>query len=652
MTSGTARPRRRRAGALATTLVLGATAACSSVPGLGPDPLEGAEDFATSLASALEAKDLGPLPVASDTEPDDGGPAALTAIVEGMGEREPTVTLDRVEEAAADPEEGTTDDADPTTTAIAHLDWSWQVGAGTWSYTTEATLHGEDGDWALAWEPSVVEPSLTGKEVLDVDIIRPRRGDILGAGDQPLVTLRDVVRFGVDKTKVNQRQAVAAAREVAAILDIDRATYVDRVRKAGEKAFVEAVVLRDGEARPVLRNGRYDAIEGAVALGTQLPLAPSRTFAAPILGTYGPATAELIEKSEGALQAGDSVGLSGLQARYEEQLAGTPGTEVDAVAPDGAERELFRDSVQEGTPLRTTLDFDAQTLAESALEDVGPASALVAIKPSTGAVLAAASGPGSEGYNTATFGQYAPGSTFKVATVLALLRAGLSPQSQVRCPPTVTVDGKQFKNYDHYPSSGLGEIPLRAAFANSCNTALIGARDEIEPADLAAAAAALGLGVDHETGFPAYFGQVPEPESDTEAAADLIGQGKVLASPMAMAAVAASVVEGEAVLPRLIRDLEVEHTTPDQPLKPKEAQALRTLMRAVVEQGSGRFLADVPGPPVLAKTGTAEYGDGDDTHAWMIAAQGDLAVAVFVETGESGSRTAGPILEAFLRGMR
>jgi hypothetical protein len=57
---------------------------------------------------------------------------------------------------------------------------------------------------------------------------------------------------------------------------------------------------------------------------------------------------------------------------------------------------------------------------------------------------------------------------------------------------------------------------------------------------------------------------------------------------------------------------------------------------------------------VIAKTGTAEFGTGEDlqTHAWMIAAQGDLAVAVFVEVGSSGSGTAGPILEGILRAAR
>jgi len=74
------------------------------------------------------------------------------------------------------------------------------------------------------------------------------------------------------------------------------------------------------------------------------------------------------------------------------------------------------------------------------------------------------------------------------------------------------------------------------------------------------------------------------------------------------------------------------------------------MMRAVVTEGSGRVLSGVEPPSVIAKTGTAEYGPVSNlkTHAWMIAAQGDLAVAVFVNDGDSGSGTAGPLLKAFL----
>ena len=70
-------------------------------------------------------------------------------------------------------------------------------------------------------------------------------------------------------------------------------------------------------------------------------------------------------------------------------------------------------------------------------------------------------------------------------------------------------------------------------------------------------------------------------------------------------------------------------------------------MRAVVTEGSASILQDLPGEPG-AKTGTAQYGDGSQSHAWMIATQGDLAVAVFVETGEGGAVTAGPLMHAFL----
>jgi cell division protein FtsI/penicillin-binding protein 2 len=296
------------------------------------------------------------------------------------------------------------------------------------------------------------------------------------------------------------------------------------------------------------------------------------------------------------------------------------------------------------------MDLELQLAAESLLAGVGPASAIVAVRPSDGAILAAANGPGTDGYNMATFGQFAPGSTFKSVSSLALLRDGLGADDTVSCPPTITVDGKSFKNYSDYPSSGIGQIPFRTAVANSCNTAFISERDRLGDRDLFDAAASLGMGIDHDLGFPAYFGSVEPPASETGKAADMIGQGTVLASPMVMATVIASVQEGRLVVPRLVEQVEV--SAPDHTkLTGAEAGTLQSLLRGVVTSGSGSGLADVPGPPVIAKTGTAEFErDGSiRTHAWMIAAQGDLAVAVFVEDGESGSQTAGPILEGFLR---
>jgi cell division protein FtsI/penicillin-binding protein 2 len=615
-------------GVVLVLLLTGCTDALEEVS--GPDP----EPVAEALADGLAAGDLADVPVAGD-----GAAAAdkeLAGIVEGMGELTPSVSVADVTEADG--------------TATATLGWSWPVSEQEWSYTSEASLTLVGDAWQVEWEPAVVEPSLRPGGTLELTGVTAERGEILGAGGQPIVADRPVTRFGIDKSAVPPARAVASARELAALLDLDVASYADRVEASGEAAFVEAIVLRREDV-PVQVGAGYQRIKGAIAIQDTLPLAPTRTFAAPILGTVGEPTAEMIEEDPERYAVGQQVGLSGLQLRYDEQLVGTPGVVVSRVSSDGKEKELFREEAQPGEPLGLTLDARLQETAERLLADVGPASALVAIKPSTGAVLAAANGPGTDGYNMATYGQFAPGSTFKSVSSLALLRAGLTPDSPTPCTPTVTVDGKQFENYDDYPAGGLGDIPFRTALANSCNTAFIAARDRLDRDGLADAAASLGMGVDHDLGFPSYFGQVPPPRSETEAAADMIGQGKVLASPMTMATVIASVQSGQTVLPSLVRSVDVEQQ--DVPaLEAGEAGTLRAMLRGVVTSGSGSLLADVPGPPVIAKTGTAEYvADGGDLrlHAWMIAAQGDLAVAVFVQDGQSGSATAGPILEAFLR---
>ena len=275
---------------------------------------------------------------------------------------------------------------------------------------------------------------------------------------------------------------------------------------------------------------------------------------------------EVVEASEGRIVAGDEVGLSGLQARYDEQLRGVPGASVVARDADDRLRTLAEVPATDGADLVTTLDPALQQQAEDVLAALGegaPAAALVAIRPSDGAVLASANGAGAAGADLAMTGQYAPGSTFKVVTSLALLRSGMGVDDVVSCPATTVVDGRSFKNYDDYPASALGDITLTQAVAQSCNTALIGNADRLADGDLAAAAQALGLGTDHDLGFPVYFGQVPPPETATGAAADMIGQGTVLASPFAMATVAASVRAGRAVLPVLLPDHQVEQVAPD-----------------------------------------------------------------------------------------
>ncbi len=594
-----------------------------------------ADGAADRLAAALEAGDFGDVALSGSTTKEVRKDYAAT--IDGMGGREPTVTVEQVEVA---------EDGDAATATLA---WSWPVSdEQAWSYETEAELATSGDEWAVTWDRSVVESSLTPTSVLDATTVGGQRGDITGAGGEAIVTDRPVVEVGVDRTGLSGQESTSAAERVAAATDIDVAAYVKQVRAAGVLAFVKAITYRANDVPPAV--AALEGTPGVRLLEGELPLAPTREFAAPIIGTVGDVTAEMIKEHPDLYEVGDQAGLSGLQARYDEELRGADGIVVQAIEEDGTETELFRLDAAAGTSLALTMDVRLQSEAERLLAGVGPASALVAIRPSNGAIVAAANGPGNGGQNLATYGQYAPGSTFKSVSTLALLRAGLTPETSVSCPPTVVVDGKQFKNYSDYPSSGLGRIPFRAALANSCNTAFINERGKLGELGLFDAAAALGMGIDHDLGFPAFFGSVEPAQSETEGAANMIGQGRILASPMTMATVIASVQEGQLVVPRLLEPVKVE--APDhKPMTRAEAGALRGMLRGVVTSGSGIGLADVPGPEVIAKTGTAEFqGDnGIETHAWMIAAQGDLAVAVFVEVGQSGSSTAGPILEAFLR---
>ena len=146
--------------------------------------------------------------------------------------------------------------------------------------------------------------------------------------------------------------------------------------------------------------------------------------------------------------------------------------------------------------------------------------------------------------------------------------------------------------------------------------------------------------------------RVPAPSDRADLAAEAFGQGRVTASPLQMALVAATVAEGRWRQPRLVS--EGDGGSPaeaPEPLDAKVAGTLRTLMRQVVTEGTAAP-AGLPGK-VSGKTGTAEFGTGDPlpTHAWFIGFRGDLAFAVVVEDGGVGGRVAAPAAARFLRGL-
>ena len=165
------------------------------------------------------------------------------------------------------------------------------------------------------------------------------------------------------------------------------------------------------------------------------PLAPTRDFGRAVLGTVGPVTAEQL-KEDPDLAPGDEIGQSGLQAAYERRLASTPDRRIVIRdrATGIADEALVERRGRRGRALRTTLDLDVQAAAEAALGARDGNAALVAVQPSTGDVLAVANRPADCAYDRALDGLYPPGSTFKVVSTAALLRAGLDPDRDRRLP--------------------------------------------------------------------------------------------------------------------------------------------------------------------------------------------------------------------------
>ena len=595
----------------------------------------GLRSAATAVVEAMAAGDLSSAPFA-----DSGAAAAqYDAATAELGDVRPITELGAVER----------DDR----TGTASVDVTWPFGPDGWSYSTDLRLDADaDGRWTAGYEPTLVHPDLEPGQLLAATRVPAVRAGVSGAGGAPVVSDQPVVDVGVQPSRVTDLASLSAT--LADLLDVDATDLATRVQAATPEAFVPVITLRRTDYEPL--RDRLQPLPGTVFRETTRPLAPTREFARALLGTVGPATAEVVDASEGRVAAGDTTGLSGLQRRYDARLAGTPGVTVELVA--GEQRtELFAVPTVDGTPVALTLDPRVQQAADAALTSVvGSGSvggngnaALVAVDVPTGAVLAVANTPAS-GTNRALTGQYPPGSTFKTVSTQALLAAGVTPETVVPCPPTATVDGRSFRNFEG--GSG-GDIPFREDFAQSCNTAFVALSQQLSDDALAAAAAPMGLGLPWDVGVDAYTGSVPATESQVDRAAATIGQGRLLASPLAMAVSTATVARGSFTAPTLVSDPAPQGAAVQAPAPVADLAVVRDLMRGVVTGGTASELADVPGPPVHAKTGTAEFGEAvpPQTHAWTVGFAGDVAFAVLVEEGVSGGRAAVPVAEAFLRGL-
>lgn len=526
-------------------------------------------------------------------------------------------------------------------------------GGGAWRYSTEVRLSERDGQWRVIWTPELVHPELTSGDSLALRRVATTRGEILDRDGEPLVTLRQVRHLGIHPAQLTEPEVTFAQLSDALAtlgVDVSASDLVSRTAEADPEHFVPVVTLRVADYEQIA--DRVSPLPGILAREDEQHLAPSRVFARALLGTVSEATAEDLERHPELYAVGDQVGHGGLSERYDERLRGTAGRRVviSRPAPDGeaTEVELWHEEPVPGANLTITVDPRAQEAAEAALATSDGDSALVAIQISDATVVAAAnmSGAAANPVNLALTAAVPPGSTFKMVTSYALLSAGVVEQdSTVGCPAQFTVEGRTIGNAGGF---GLGDVPFRTAVARSCNTTFAALAPELAPDGLATAAASLGLGGEWDLGVETFTGSVSTGGSATEQAAAAFGQGTTIVSPAAMAAATAAVARGAWLPPKLLLDPAPPAVEP-VPLAEAVIEDLHGALREVVTTGTARDLASVPGEAVYGKTGSAEYAEGsDDTHAWFVGWQGDLAFAVFVADGGSGSEAAVPIARDFL----
>ncbi len=451
-------------------------------------------------------------------------------------------------------------------------------------------------------------------------------------------------------------------------------------------------VVRSDELRSDGRNTRvlveeYDSERGSIVAGgieiansvpTDDALTYLRQYAngpvyAPVTGYYS-----LVYGNAQMERAADDV-LSGDDARlFTRRLA-----------------DLFTGRDPAGGDVVLTLDPAVQETAMAGLE--GVTGAVVALDPSTGAVLGMASTPTYDPnqlsshepaaireyaahldsldidprLNRAIDARYSPGSIFKVVVSAAALAEGeYTSDTVIPAPQELVLPGTStpLENFGGSACDPSGRQSLLDALTVSCNTAFAQLGIDLGEDRVRQMAEAFGIdGEGLEIPLTAEGSTLGEIENDAQLGVSSIGQQDVQLTPLQAAMIASAVAnDGTLMSPYLVDQVRapdlsvIDQTDPEElsePVSADVADQLTEMMTSVVEKGSGRR-ARIPGVTVAGKTGTAENAGPD--HNWFIgfapADDPEIAVAVFVANGGgTGGDVSAPIardvMQAYLDGQ-
>ncbi len=327
----------------------------------------------------------------------------------------------------------------------------------------------------------------------------------------------------------------------------------------------------------------------------------------------------------------------------------------------------------------TTLDTEIQKAAYDALGN--RRGAVVVMEVSTGKILAEVSKPDFdpntiaadyEGYvtdgtssvllNRALNGLYPPGSVFKIATALSYMRQNGGKYEDYTYDCTGSL-AKGDGSYMHcYGSEVHGKLDLKSSFARSCNTSFANIGLALDMKAYRADATGLLFNKKIKTEFDISKSSfvLNKNSSSAEIAETAIGQGQTLVTPIHMCLIAAAIKnKGVLMTPYVIDHIEsvegsvVRSNEPSKYkrlMKKDEAKALRELMNETVSNGTGKRLLG-RGYTAGGKTGSAEYSTNGASHGWFAGYASkkgyeDIAIAVIVEDGNTGSASAVPVAGA------
>ena len=549
---------------------------------------------------------------------------------------------------------------------------------------------------------------------VNLKLLEPTRGYLVDRYGAALAI--NVQSFRVDVVPEQARDLAATLDALSQILEItdeDRKRFLRQAKKSRHRKFLPLTVRQDLSWEEVSRiEVNVPDLPGVGIVPSQSRFFPYGNSAAHVLGHVGAVTeSELRDDNDPILELPSMrVGKIGIERQYDVALRGKVGTtevEVNALGREVRELEDRRRNPEPGHDIVLTLDIELQRFIVERLADQH-AAAVAVMEVNTGDVLALVSTPSfdpnefSDGIsaslwhelvnnpyapltNKAIAGQYAPGSTFKVAVALAALEAGIGAGFTTHCSGYIEYGDRRFHCWKKW---GHGTMNMTSGIRESCDIYFYALARKLGMDKIAEMAHRLGLGED--TGIDVVgerSGVIPTPDwkqatlgqrwNGGETLIAGIGQGYVLATPLQLAVMTARVANGGfAVTPRLTRDLfegaEVserpDDAWPSMGISEHSLKIVRNAMNQVVNhaKGTARGSRLVDSAMTMAgKSGTSQvrritraerlrgvYKNKDlewrrRDHALFVAfapvEEPRYAVAVIVEHGGGGSSTAAPV---------